>query len=93
MVLPILVYCARLGALCMRFGFNFLWFFVVLENSLSTVLVFYFTFIIPGGRDIVQVVKTVQIDLQMFRFTEPVSNLESVLKQSCTTLTRCKKAM
>ena len=34
----------------------------------------FFTFIIPGGRDIVQVVQTVQIDLQKFRFTEPRFN-------------------
>ena len=35
---------------------------------------------IPGSRDIVQVVQTVQIDLQKFRFTEPGSNLAFVLK-------------
>ena len=34
----------------------------------------FFTFIIPGSRDIVQVVQTVQIDLQKFRFTAPGSN-------------------
>ena len=39
----------------------------------------YFTFIIPGSRDIVQVVKTVKIDLQKFRFTAPGSNLAFVL--------------
>ena len=38
------------------------------------------TFIIPGSRDIVQVVQTVQIDLQKFRFTESGSNLAFVLK-------------
>ena len=53
--------------------------FFVLEYSLSIVLVF-FTFIIPGSRDIVQVVQTVQIDLQKFRFTEPSSNLAFVIK-------------
>ena len=31
----------------------------------------FFTIVIPGSRDIVQVVQTVQIDLQTFRFTEP----------------------
>ena len=31
----------------------------------------FFTFIIPGSRDIVQAVQTVQIDLQKFRFTAP----------------------
>ena len=31
----------------------------------------FFTFIIPGSRDIVQVVQTVQIDLQKFRITAP----------------------
>ena len=40
----------------------------------------FFTFKIPGCRDIVQVVQTVQINLQNFRFTEPGSNLASVLK-------------
>ena len=53
--------------------------FAVLEYSLSTVLVFV-TFILPGSRDIAQVVQTVQIDLQMFRFTEQCSNLAFVLK-------------
>ena len=40
----------------------------------------FFTFIIPGSRDIVQVVQPVQIDLQKFRFTPPSSNLAFVLK-------------
>ena len=56
-------------------------FSLFLEYSLSIALVF-FTFIIPGSRDTVQVVKTVQIDLQKFRFTEPGSNLAFVLKTS-----------
>ena len=38
----------------------------------------FFTFIIPGSRDIVQVVQTVQIDLQKVHFTEPGSNLAFV---------------
>ena len=38
--LPILVYCARSGALHTRFVFNFWWFFVVLDFYLSTVPVF-----------------------------------------------------
>ena len=63
MTLPILVYCAKLGALHMRFVIYFWLFFVVLEYSLST-------FIIAGSRDIARVVQTVQIDLQKFRFTE-----------------------
>ena len=63
----------------MHFVINVWWFFVVLEYSLSTVLVF-FTFIISGNRNIVQVVQTVQIDLQKFRFPEPGSNLAFVLK-------------
>ena len=62
MTLPILVYCAMQGVLLMRFVIYVLRFFVVLEYSLSTVLVF-FTFIIPGRRDIVQ---TVQSDLKSF---------------------------
>ena len=40
----------------------------------------FFTFILPGSRDIVQVVQTVQIDLQKFRFTAPGLNLAFVLK-------------
>ena len=40
----------------------------------------FFNFIIPESRDIVQVVQTVQIDLQKFRVTEPGSNLAFVLK-------------
>ena len=40
----------------------------------------FWTFIIPGSRDIVQVLQTVQIDLQKFCFTEPGSNLAFVLK-------------
>ena len=40
----------------------------------------FLTFIIPGSRDIVQVVKTVQIDLQKFCFTAPGSNVTFVLK-------------
>ena len=40
----------------------------------------FFTFIIPGSRDIVQVVQTVHIDLQKLRFTAPGSNLAFVLK-------------
>ena len=38
------------------------------------------TLIIAGSRDIAQVVQTVQIDLQKFRFTEQGSNLAFVLK-------------
>ena len=39
-----------------------------------------FTLIIPGKRDIMQVVQIVQIDLQKFRFTEPGINLAFILK-------------
>ena len=39
----------------------------------------FFTFIIPGSRDIMQVVQTVQIDLPKFRFTTPCSNVAFVL--------------
>ena len=79
MTLPILVYCAKQVALHVRFVINFWWFFVILEYSLSTVLVFA-TLIIAGNRDITQVVQTAQIDLQKFRFTEQGSSLEFVLK-------------
>ena len=40
----------------------------------------FFSSIIPGSRDIVQVVQTIQIDLRKFRFTAPGSNLAFVLK-------------
>ena len=40
----------------------------------------FFTSIISGSIDIVQVLQTVQIDLQKFRFTAPGSNLAFVLK-------------
>ena len=64
----------------MRIVIDFWWFFVVLENSLSAVLVFV-TFILSGNRDISQVVvQTVQIDLPQFRFTEQGSNLAFELK-------------
>ena len=55
-------------------------FFVVLEYSLTIVLVF-FTFIIPGSKDIIQVVQTVQSNLQKFHFMEPGSNLTFVLQE------------
>ena len=57
----------------MRFVINFWWFVVVLEYSLSNVLVF--TFMILGNRDLLQVVQTVQIDIQKFSLTESGSNL------------------
>ena len=43
----------------------------------------FFTFIMPGSRDIAQVVQTVQtiqIDLQKFRFTELGLNMVFVIK-------------
>ena len=74
----------------MRFVINFWWFFVILEYSLSTVLIFV-TFIIAGSRDIAQVVQTVQIDLQKFRFTEQGSSLEFVLKNIAHNFYKMKK--
>ena len=79
MTLPILVYCASQSAWRMRFVINFRWFFVVLEYSLSTGLDFS-NFITPGSRTIVQVVQTVQTDLQKFCFTKHGSNLAFFLK-------------
>ena len=58
---------------------NFWCFFVVVEYSLSTGLDTS-NFILPGSRAIVQVVQTVQINVQKFRFTEPGWNLELFLK-------------
>ena len=74
----------------MRFVIYFWWFFVVLEYSLSILLVFS-TFIIPGSRDIVQVVQTVHIDLQKFRFTEPGSTFAFVLKNIAHNLRKMQK--
>ena len=53
----------------------------------------FFTLIIPRSRDIVQVVQTVQNDLQNFRFTEQGTNYPFVLKTSHTIFTRCKNSM
>ena len=61
------------------FCYQFLMIFCCFGYFLSIVQV-YVTFIIPGSRDIAQVVKTVQIYLQKFRFTEQGSNLAFVLK-------------
>ena len=58
----------QVGRVMYAFCYQFLMSFVVLEYSLSTIRIF-FTFIIPGSSDIAQVVQTVQIDLQKFRFT------------------------
>ena len=49
-------------------------------------------FIIPGSRDIVQVVQTVQIDLQTFCFTEPGSNLAFFLKNIAHNFYKMQKA-
>ena len=62
-------------AFCYQFLMIFLCFGIFPFDRTS-----FFTFIIPGSRDIVQVVQTVQIDLQKFRFTAPGSNLAFVLK-------------
>ena len=51
----------------------------------------YFTFIIPGSRDIVQVVQTVKIDLQKFRFTAPGSDLAFVLKSIAHNFNKMQK--
>ena len=69
----------QVGRFTFAFCYQFLMIFFVLEYSLSIVLVC-FTFIKPGSRDIMQVVQTVQIDLQKFCFTAPCSNLAFVLK-------------
>ena len=69
----------RVGRFMYAFCYQFLMIFRCLEYSLSIVLVFV-TFIIAESRDIAQVVQTVQIDLQKFRFTEQGSNLAFVLK-------------
>ena len=66
----------NLNPLCYQFLMIFLRFGIFHFDRTS----FFFTVIIPGSRDIVQVVQTVQIDLQKFRFTAPGSNLAFVLK-------------
>ena len=50
------------------------------------------TFIIPGRRDIAQVVQTVKIDLQNFCFTEQGSNLEFVLKNIAHNIKKLQKS-
>ena len=62
-------------AFCYQFLMIFLCFGIFPFDCTS-----FFTFIIPGSRDIVQVVQTVQIDLQKLRFTAPGSSLAFVLK-------------
>ena len=62
-------------ALCYQFLIIFLCFGIFPFDRAG-----FFTFIIPGSIDIVQVMQTVQIDLQKFRFTAPGSNLAFVLK-------------
>ena len=62
-------------AFCYQFLMIFLSFGIFPFDRIS-----FFTFMIPGSRDIVQVVQTVQIDLQRFRITAPGSNLEFCLK-------------
>ena len=53
-------------AFCYQFLMIFLCFRIFPFDRTS-----FFTFIIPGSRDIVQAVQMVQIDLQKFRFTAP----------------------
>ena len=62
-------------AVCYQFLVIFLCFGIFPFDRTS-----FFTFIIPGSRDIVQVVQTIQIDLQIFCFTASGSNLAFVLK-------------
>ena len=62
-------------AFCYQFLMIFLYFGIFPFDRAG-----FFTFIITGSRDIVQVEQTVQIDLQKFRFTAPGSNLAFVLK-------------
>ena len=62
-------------AFCCQFLMIFLCFGIFPFDRTS-----FFTFVIPGSRDILQVVQTVQIDLHKFRFTAPGSNLAFILK-------------
>ena len=69
----------QVGRFTTVFCYQFLMIFIVLKYSRWTVLVSS-TFIIPESRDIVQVMQTIQVDLQKFRFTAPGSNLALVFK-------------
>ena len=80
----------QVGRFTSAFYYPFLMIFRCFRNALSTVLVF-FTLIIPGSRDIVQVMQTIQIDLQKFRFTEPGSNLAFVLKNIAQNFNKMQK--
>ena len=82
----------QVGRFTYAFCYQFLMIFVLLEYSLSTVLVFV-TFIIPGSKDIEQVVQTVQIDLQKFRFSEQGLNLAFVLKNIARNFYKMQNAM
>ena len=53
----------------------------------------FFIFIIPGSRDIVQVMQTVQIDIQKFRFTARGSNLAFILKNIVHNFDRMQKGI
>ena len=72
--------------LCYQFLVIFLYFGIFPFDRTS-----FLTFIIPGSRDIVQVVQTVQIDLQKFRFTAPGSNLAFILKNIAHNLYKMQK--
>ena len=65
----VLCQVGRFTLFCYQFLMIFLCFGILPFDRTS-----FFTFIIPRSRDIVQVVQTVQIDLQKFRFTAPGSN-------------------
>ena len=83
------VFC-QVGCFTYAFSYQFWWVFVVLEYSLLIVLVF-FTFIIPGSRDIVPVVQTVQIDLQKFHFTESGKSLACILQNIANNFYKMQK--
>ena len=92
MTLPILVYCASWGSLRMHFVINFWCFCCFGIFPLDRAC--FFTFIIPGSRDTVQVVQTVQSDIQKFRFTELGSIFGiNVLKNIAHNFCRCKKKL
>ena len=91
-------YFADFSVLCQvgRFTFAFCYQFLVIFLCFGIFpfdLASFFTIIIPGTRDIVQVMQTVQTDLHKFRFSAPGLNLAFFPKTSRTTFTRCKKAM
>ena len=92
MTLPILVYCGLVGRFTFASLYQILMIFICF-GIFPFDCTSFSTFITPGSRDIVQVVQTVQIDLQKFRFTAPGSNLAFVLKNIAHNFYKIQKGL